>query len=174
MRLALGYSAFIVAALCFAWDYKLGWDSTKWFTAGAVVIYGILNGGLTLWMQYVEKDVIYEGIAPSGESVTIATSTKKNVPIYNITITVKPKTGKAQTITLAEPFAGWFDDLGHFVAIPFQQVFATAVPAIGKLDPKRVKVSKESMGADAGMLDAVLAASSNDAGDAEGSRRRKA
>lgn len=72
VRLALGYSAFIVAALCFGWDYKLGWDDTKWWTAAAVVIYGILNGGLTFWMQYVEKDVIYEGTAPSGEKVRLA------------------------------------------------------------------------------------------------------
>lgn len=69
VRLALGYSAFVIAALCFAWDYKLGWDDTKWWTAAAVAIYGLLNGGLTFWMQYVEKDVIYEGTAPSGERV---------------------------------------------------------------------------------------------------------
>lgn len=71
MRLALGYSAFAVAALCFLWDYKLGWDSTKHFTAAAVVLYMILNGALTLWMSQKEKNVIYQGTAPGGEEVCL-------------------------------------------------------------------------------------------------------
>lgn len=69
IRLALGYGAFTIAALCFLWDYQLGWDSTKHFTAAAVVLYTIINGALTFWMSMVEKDIVYEGTAPSGEKV---------------------------------------------------------------------------------------------------------
>ncbi|KAJ6783417.1 hypothetical protein PWT90_02227 [Aphanocladium album] len=164
VRLALGYSAFTIAALCFLWDYKLGWDSTKHFTAAAVVIYMILNAALTYWMSYKEKNVIYEGTAPSGEKIIISTSTKKNVPTYNLAITVEPKKGggKAQTYSLAKEFAGWFDEVGFFVAAPFQEMLASAVPLIGKQDPKRVKVSQETLDANPGLLDAVLAASGTD------------
>lgn len=71
MRLSLGYSAFFLAAACFAWDYKLGHDHTKYWTAAAVVLYVILNAAMTGWMQFVEKGVVYEGVAPSGEKVSL-------------------------------------------------------------------------------------------------------
>lgn len=196
MRLALGYSAFSVAALCFLWDYKLGWDSTKHYTAAAVVVYMCLNGALTYWMTQREKNIIYEGTAPSGDKVrslspadslvsplltrdlqiTISTTTKKNVPIYNLGITVSPKrttaTDRPQTYTLAKEFAGWFDEVGFFVAAPFQEMLASAVPLIGKQDPKRVKASREMLDANPDLLDAVLAASGTEArGEA---RQRKA
>lgn len=32
----------------------------------------------------------------------------------------------------------WFDAAGHFVALPFQQMFAGEVPVIGKADPTKV------------------------------------
>jgi len=69
VRLGLGYSAFAISAACFLWDYKFGFESTKWVTAGAVVLYTILNSLLTLWIWLVEKGTIYEGEAPSGEKV---------------------------------------------------------------------------------------------------------
>lgn len=69
MRLALGYSAFLVAAACFLWDYKFGFESTKYYTAAAVVVYSILNSALTLWIWGKEKGIVYVGTAPSGEKV---------------------------------------------------------------------------------------------------------
>lgn len=68
-RLALGYSAFAIAGACFAWDYKFGFEDTKYLTAVAVAVYTILNTVLTYWIAYVEKGVIYQGISPSGEKV---------------------------------------------------------------------------------------------------------
>lgn len=69
VRLGLGYSAFLIAAACFAWDYKLGFENTKIYTAVAVAVYTILNGLLTFWMMFVEKGVVYQGTSPSGEKV---------------------------------------------------------------------------------------------------------
>jgi signal peptidase complex subunit 2 len=68
-RLALGYSAFAVSAACFAWDYKLGWDATKQYTAMAVGVYILLNTALTLWVTLREKSIVYEGTSPAGEKV---------------------------------------------------------------------------------------------------------
>lgn len=71
VRLALGYSALILAAACFAWDYKLGFDITKYYTAAAVAVYAVLNSALTLWIWKKENGVVYVGTAPSGETVRI-------------------------------------------------------------------------------------------------------
>ncbi|KAK3192222.1 hypothetical protein K4F52_001852 [Lecanicillium sp. MT-2017a] len=176
IRLALGYGAFTIAALCFLWDYQLGWDSTKHFTAAAVVLYTIINGALTFWMSMVEKDIVYEGTAPSGEKLTIASSTKKCDPTYNLTVTVSPKSGKPTKIEVSKPFAGWFDEVGYFVAAPFQELLASSVPAIGKRDPKRVKASQEMLNADPELLEAVLAAEAtgSSTSDQKGARQRKA
>ena len=71
VRLALGYGAFAISAACFAWDYKFGFESTKLYTAIAVALYTILNSALTLWIWLVEKNTVYEGVAPSGEKVRV-------------------------------------------------------------------------------------------------------
>ena len=69
VRLALGFSAFGIAAACFAWDYKLGHEATKHYTAAAVILYTLINTAMTLWIMFKEKDTIYEGTSPSGEKV---------------------------------------------------------------------------------------------------------
>jgi len=69
VRLALGYSAFLVAGACFLWDYKFGFDATKYYTAAAVAVYMVLNGALTMWIWGREKSIVYVGTAPSGETV---------------------------------------------------------------------------------------------------------
>ncbi|KAI1776727.1 SPC25-domain-containing protein [Hypoxylon cercidicola] len=179
-RLALGYSAFAIAAACFYWDYKLGFESTKYYTAGAVALYALLNGVLTYWIGFVEKGTVYQGTAPDGTSISIATSTKKNIPTYNVKITITPKKGETQTIELSRSFTEWFDVQGHFVARPFQVMLATQVPVIAKVDPKRVQAATPApdfMSADASVLDAIAASESTGAEAASSgkkSKRRKA
>ncbi|KAI3530243.1 microsomal signal peptidase 25 kDa subunit [Colletotrichum filicis] len=176
VRLALGYSAFLIAGACFLWDYKLGFDSTKYYTAAAVVLYSILNGALTLWIWLKEAGTVYEGTSPSGEKVNIATSTKKNVPTYNMKITLTSKNGENKVINLSQPFNQWFDSQGRFVAVPFQEILATNIPAIGKLDPKRITSTSQGYSTD--VLDALYAESTATGSGAEaakgGSKRRKA
>lgn len=169
MRLALGYSALALAAACFAWDYKLGFDATKHVTAAAVVLYSLLNGALTLWMWLAERGVVYEGTTTttttttgkgkgkgSETTVRIATSVpRKHDPTYHMTIEVVEHKaggggGKTEKIEISRPFAEWFDAAGHFVAAPFQSVLATAVPVIGRLDPKRVVGSSSSSSGEGG------------------------
>ncbi|KAL6872375.1 microsomal signal peptidase 25 kDa subunit domain-containing protein [Trichoderma longibrachiatum] len=180
VRLALGYSAFLVSAACFAWDYKLGFESTKTYTAIAVAVYTLLNGLLTFWMMFVEKGVVYQGVAPSGDKITVATSTKKLDPTYRLSITVTDTSAKSRIIEIAKPFASFFDESGYFVAAPFQQILATAVPIVGKLDPKRIKSeSQDMLNASPEILDAILAANnaaaaSTGAEAVEGGKRRKA
>ncbi|KAM0256231.1 hypothetical protein ACHAQJ_005102 [Trichoderma viride] len=180
VRLGLGYSAFLIAAACFAWDYKLGFESTKIYTAAAVATYAILNGILTFWMMYVEKGVVYQGTSPSGEKITVASATKKLDPTYRLTITITDTSAKSRIIEVAKPFASFFDESGYFVAIPFQEILATAVPVVGKLDPKRIKSeSQDMLDANPELLDAILAANTASATTtgaeaSEGGKRRKA
>lgn len=136
VRLALGYSALVVAGATFAWDYKLGWDSTKYYTAAAVAIYMVLNSALTYWMWFVENGNIYVGTSPKGEKIEISTSAIKNVPTYNLTITTH--TPNPKTIKLSRPFFHWYDASGNFIALPFQQMLAADVPMIGAADPTKV------------------------------------
>lgn len=69
VRLALGYGALSVAVACFFWDYKLGFDGTKYYSAVAVVVYMALNAALTFWARNVEGNTVYVGKSPSGETV---------------------------------------------------------------------------------------------------------
>ncbi|KAF4983289.1 hypothetical protein FZEAL_1274 [Fusarium zealandicum] len=179
VRLALGYGAFAIAGACFLWDYKLGFESTKHYTAAAVAAYTLVNTALTLWITLREKGVIYEGTSPSGEKISISSSTKKNVPIYNMSITVTDTNSKSSVQKISQPFTGWFDETGLFVAVPFQEMLAMSVPLIGKRDPKRVTVSQDLLDANPDVLDAILAANAGsstaaEAAGSKGSKRRKA
>jgi signal peptidase complex subunit 2 len=69
--LTIGYSAFAICATCFYWDYKLGFEGTKYYTAVAVLLYAILNSALTVWIWGVEKGIVYVGTSPMGEKVRL-------------------------------------------------------------------------------------------------------
>ncbi|EEY20011.1 conserved hypothetical protein [Verticillium alfalfae VaMs.102] len=183
IRLALGYTAFAIAGACFAWDYKFGFDATKQYSAIAVALYTLINSALTLWIWLVEKGVIYQGTSPSGEKISVATSTVKNVPTYHLKITLTPKSGASTTIDLAKPFTQWFDSKGTFVVVPFQEMLATGIPAIGKLDARRVRsgaeAEKQQDVYDPAVLDAVFAAQSSasatgSTAESKSTKRRKA
>jgi len=145
VRLALGYTAFAICAATFAWDYKLGFESTKLYTTIAVVLYSIINGFLTFWIWGVEKGAIYIGTSPSGEKIEIFSSTTKHVPLYKLVIKTTGKDGKVKEQRVQKSFTKWFDEAGHFVALPFQQMFASNVEAIGKVDPTRVVVEEKKI-----------------------------
>lgn len=61
VRLALGYSAVIISAITFYFDYKLGWDETKSYTLWAVLAYFALNSSLTYWIWAVERGTVFVG-----------------------------------------------------------------------------------------------------------------
>lgn len=69
VRLGLGYTAVVIAAVTFYADYKLGWDATKQGTFWAVIGYFILNSALTYWIWAVEKGKVFVGERDNGASV---------------------------------------------------------------------------------------------------------
>ncbi|KAI0478006.1 microsomal signal peptidase 25 kDa subunit-domain-containing protein [Xylaria cf. heliscus] len=179
-RLALGYGAFAIAAACFLWDYKLGFESTKWYTAAAVALYSLINGALTIWISFVEKGTVYQGTAADGTKISVSTSTKKNEPTYYVVVDITPKGGASHKIEFARSFTEWFDVQGHFVALPFQTMLVSTVPVIAKADPKRAAAaaaaSSDFMNVDAETLDALAAAETTGADSSatgKKSKRRK-
>ncbi|MCJ1408873.1 hypothetical protein MMC19_002950 [Ptychographa xylographoides] len=138
IRLTLGYSAVIIAAATFIFDYKLGWDETKGITFYAVIAYFLLNGALTLWIWFAEKGKIFQGTSAKGTLLTIASSVTKHTPIYKLTVRYSdPETSEPfdwQTQEISAPFTEWFTAEGMFVAKPFQQWLASKVSLIGEAD----------------------------------------
>jgi RsiW-degrading membrane proteinase PrsW (M82 family) len=61
VRLALGFTAVLIAAGTFYFDYTLGWEATKKGTLWAVIGYFIVNALLSLWIWLVEQGCIYKG-----------------------------------------------------------------------------------------------------------------
>jgi hypothetical protein len=93
VRLALGYSAFAICAACFCWDYKLGFEDTKYYSAAAVALYTLLNGALTLWVWLVEGGTVYVGTSKAGDKVSYPFSNPLTFPIpITYTLTLTPTT----------------------------------------------------------------------------------
>jgi len=70
IRLAVGYSAVLIAGALFWADWKLGWDATKGYTLPACVAYFLLNGFLTYWIWAVESGTVFVGVREGGQKVS--------------------------------------------------------------------------------------------------------
>lgn len=152
VRLALGYAAVVIAGLTFYFDFKLGWDQTKYWTLWAVVVYFLLNGALTLWIWNVEKGTVFVGnynhtmvnkrspnkFADNSHlpQLSIASSVTKYNPVYKLTVRYSDRNSGWKQSEISAPFARWFDSEGHFVARPFQLWLRSEVPLIGQADPR--------------------------------------
>jgi len=53
----------------FYFDWTLGWERTKHWTALAVVAYFLLNGAFTWWIWQVEQGTVFEGAGKDGGKV---------------------------------------------------------------------------------------------------------
>ncbi|MCJ1287149.1 hypothetical protein MMC26_006497 [Xylographa opegraphella] len=138
IRLVLGYSAVIIAAVTFAFDYQCGWDETKGYTYWAVITYFLLNGALTFWIWFAEKGKVFQGLTQNGTLLTIASSVPKHNPTYQIVVRwTDPKTSEAfdwETREISAPFTTWFSPDGQFIAKPFQQWLSSKIPVIAAAD----------------------------------------
>ena len=152
VRLGLGYASIVVAAACFAWDYKLGWEATKVWTACAVGLYAALNGGLTLWIWLVEQGTVYQGACPAGgpdekRHLYIATSGKKGAPVYKLKVAIidKAEGDASKGFEFETPFADFFNEAGFFVAEPFRRMLVKNISVVAKADPKRASALSDKV-----------------------------
>ncbi|KAK0654386.1 Signal peptidase complex subunit SPC2 [Lasiodiplodia hormozganensis] len=143
VRLALGYTAVIIAGALFYFDFKFGWDATKAYTGPAVVAYFVLNSAFMYWMYFVEKGMVYSG-EKDGVKLEIASRVEKSIPIYHLTVRFasgdKKNAKKTlwQEIHISAPFTRWFTSDGYFATKPFQQFIASEIPIVGHADPNNV------------------------------------
>lgn len=182
MKLALGYTAVIISAITFAFDYKLGFEKTKYWTAAAVVVYFLLNGAFTYWIWAVEKGVVFLGswkgkqVGSPGtlpllvrkaymlDQLVISSKTDKSDPTYHLTARFDAKESQ-----IAAPFMQWFTADGYFVAKPFQQWLASSIPVIGEADPKNA--AADNADSAAASTDGLATGSSKESGK-KASRRK--
>ncbi|KAF2146797.1 uncharacterized protein K452DRAFT_294333 [Aplosporella prunicola CBS 121167] len=148
VRLALGYTAVLIAGVLFYFDWTRGWDLTKPYTAPAVLAYFLLNGAFMYWTYFVEKGLIYSG-EKNGEKLQISSHCEKHIPIYKLRVRFT-SSGVWQQIDIQAPFTRWFSADGYLVARPMQQFLASEIPPVGAADPDAV-VEEIGRGSAAGM-----------------------
>lgn len=138
VRLALGYVAVTIAGVLFYADWKLGWNATKAYTLPACVVYFILNSALTLWIWKVEAGKVFVGTRADGYTISLASSTRKFDPTYNLTITQSTSTAAGATqssSTISTPFNDLFNIHGFLDRAALKQWLAANLDAVGKADP---------------------------------------
>lgn len=81
----INYSAVVLAALIFAYDYKVGYATAKPLSAPGTVVFFILQGIALVWYLFIAKKVMYYG-KNGNQSIRINTSAKRAIPIYNVTL----------------------------------------------------------------------------------------
>lgn len=63
-----------------------------------------------------------------------------------MTVTTWKKGQKdGKTVTLKKHFNKWFNKEGGFVVLPFQQMIASGVEVVGKMDPTKVVEAKKKV-----------------------------
>ncbi|KAK5058890.1 hypothetical protein LTR84_011154 [Exophiala bonariae] len=147
VRLALGYSAVVIAGVLFFADYKLGWDDTKAYTAPACLAYFILNLALTYWI-WQEAGTIFIGTREGGQKLTLKSSSKKHSPTYTLRVTYEAPSGKKwEDKVIAGSFTQWFNIHGFLQTKELQAWLNSNIDVLshaekeGKPQPKVVEDS---------------------------------
>jgi len=133
VRLGLGYSAVIISAVTFYFDYTSTWEKTKGWTLWAVIAYFILNGALTLWIWGVEKGKVFNGYKEN-VLISFASRTNKYEPIYRLKVRYTDPSESAafdwKVLDLEAPFTRWFTADGYFVTENFQEWLSSSIPVL--------------------------------------------
>ncbi|ORX72170.1 hypothetical protein DL89DRAFT_291391 [Linderina pennispora] len=135
VKLILGYVGVIFCAIDFAYSWKYPFSQTKWFSYISVSIYAITSGLALLYSYLVQRDTFFVGYNKAkGHIVSAGSSTKRNEPVYRLTLTTRPIRGRqdppvfnSKPLEVRRPFATWFYEDGEFAGDKFQQEAAVAV-----------------------------------------------
>ncbi|KAK9480976.1 microsomal signal peptidase 25 kDa subunit [Lipomyces japonicus] len=129
-RLAIGFSSVLVALVVVAYDYFVGFEAAKTYTAIGVSIYFALNIAFTGWIVFIEKGTIFQGFKDDNK-ISVASSIKKYVPNYVIRIENSTSLEKTEAI---KHFADFFDEEGHIVQSPLSQWLESIISSVTKKD----------------------------------------
>ncbi|KPI45090.1 Signal peptidase complex subunit SPC2 [Cyphellophora attinorum] len=138
VRLALGYTAVLIAGALFAVDWKYGWEVTKPYTLPACVAYFLLNGAMTLWIWAVESGTIFQGRREGGQKLKLASHVQKPNPEYILTTTYSSPQGDKvwQNSVTSIPFAHLFNVHGFLQKKELHKFLAKKIEVVGLADPK--------------------------------------
>ncbi|KAK7204606.1 signal peptidase complex subunit 2 [Myxozyma melibiosi] len=123
IRLALGFSSVIVAAAASYYDFKVGFEAAKKYTAIGVTVYFVLNALLTLWIWKGEKGTVYEGVKDDVK-ISLQSSATKHVAVYKVEVK-NGRTGKK--VEGWKPFTEFFDSEGYLVPEPLERWLETVL-----------------------------------------------
>ncbi|KAK9371140.1 microsomal signal peptidase 25 kDa subunit [Lipomyces kononenkoae] len=141
VRLMLGFASVIVAAAAAGYDYYVGFEKAKPFTAIGVSLYFVLNLAFTAWIMYVEKGTFYQG-HKDGKKISVSSSAKKYSPIYNLTVTETTTSSKSSKA--AKPFNEFFDSTGYIVRSPLEKWIDGLISSVVQEDDSSAKAKKNS------------------------------
>jgi len=143
IRLALGYTAVLIAGVTFYADWKLGWEATKSGTAGAVGAYFFLNALLTYWIMGVEEGRVFVGRREGGQKLTLKSSVQKHKPVYKLKVRYEAPSGKKwQDSEIEAPFTTWFSQDGYLQQPALKEWLASKIEVLGHAEgdkPKQVE-----------------------------------
>ncbi|EXJ77966.1 hypothetical protein A1O3_09125 [Capronia epimyces CBS 606.96] len=143
VRLALGYTAVIIAGVLFYADYKLGWNATKAYTGPACLAYFALNGALTYWIWAVEAGVVFVGTREGGQKLTLKSSTRKYDPTYKLKVTYEAPSGKKwEDKEIEGSFTQWFNTYGYLQKKDLQAWLANNIEVLGLAENEKEKASQ--------------------------------
>ncbi|RCK59162.1 Signal peptidase complex subunit SPC2 [Candida viswanathii] len=126
LKLGLGLSTVIIAGLLFLVDKKYTWKESYNVTVISCVVYAIISGALYL-VNFFNKNVKYTGYDKKGNKLTVATSSNKLDPIYNVTITAD-----GRSVTSALQFNKFFDVVGFFNRDAFTKIIGDELNRLNK------------------------------------------
>lgn len=141
IRLALGYTAVLIAGSLFYLDYKFGWEVTKPYTLPACVAYFVLNGLLTLWVYVYEGSLVFKGTRQGGQRLVLRSFIEKPKPEYILEVRYESADGatKWQEATVAVPFAKLFSVQGYLQKAELKKWLAREVEVVGRALPEEAK-----------------------------------
>ncbi|KAI1622577.1 microsomal signal peptidase 25 kDa subunit-domain-containing protein [Exophiala viscosa] len=167
VRLILGYTAVIIAAILFYADWKLGWDATKAYTGPACIAYFVLNGALTYWIWAVEAGTIFVGTREGGQKLTLKSSSQKYKPLYKLKVAYQAPSGKKwENKEVEGSFTQWFNTHGYLQKKELQAWLAENIEVLGvaRSEGKSTIEVETPMTTTAAIDDATLAAMSFSSG----------
>ncbi|KIW77505.1 hypothetical protein Z517_09951 [Fonsecaea pedrosoi CBS 271.37] len=144
VKLALGYTAVLIAGVLFYADWKLGWDATKAYTGPACVAYFVLNSALTFWIWAVEAGTVFAGVREGGQKLTLRSSAQKYSPVYKLKVTYSaPSTGKKwEDKEITGNYTEWFNIHGYLDRKALQAWLNTNIDVLRNAQEEMAKKDK--------------------------------
>lgn len=111
---------------------KQDFADTKRFTTLAVIVYFVLNGGLTLWIWLGERGLIFEGVRTGKHETSLEIRSlpphRKFDPTYRISVAWRDGGGKRIEKEITVSFTRFFTGDGTFAPAEYEAWLRKEIP----------------------------------------------